>query len=163
MAYLLDSDVLISAKNAHYGSDFCPGFWDWLAASNAAGNVFSVQKVGEEVGGTGDDLSLWARARGPAFFVPPEATVQASFGSLSAWAAGQRYEQSAVSTFLAAADYYLIAQAHAGRHVVVTHERPAPDSKWKIKIPDACAGLQVACVSPFEMLRRLGARFVLAQ
>ena len=27
MAYLLDANVLISAKNLHYGFDFCPGFW----------------------------------------------------------------------------------------------------------------------------------------
>ena len=30
MAYLLDADVLIGAKNLHYGFDFCPAFWDWL-------------------------------------------------------------------------------------------------------------------------------------
>lgn len=27
MAYLLDADVLIQAKNRHYGFDFCPAFW----------------------------------------------------------------------------------------------------------------------------------------
>ena len=27
MAYLLDSDVFIRAKNDHYGFDFCPAFW----------------------------------------------------------------------------------------------------------------------------------------
>ena len=30
MAYLLDSDVFIRAKNDHYGFDLCPGFWEWL-------------------------------------------------------------------------------------------------------------------------------------
>ena len=30
MAYFLDSDVFIRAKNLHYGFDFCPAFWDWL-------------------------------------------------------------------------------------------------------------------------------------
>jgi hypothetical protein len=30
MAYLLDADVFIRAKNLHYGLDFCPAFWDWL-------------------------------------------------------------------------------------------------------------------------------------
>lgn len=30
MAYLLDSDVFIQARNLHYGFDFCPAFWDWL-------------------------------------------------------------------------------------------------------------------------------------
>ena len=32
MAYLLDSNVFIPAKNLHYGLDFCPAFWDWLIA-----------------------------------------------------------------------------------------------------------------------------------
>lgn len=28
MAYLLDANVFIQAKNRHYGFDFCPAFWD---------------------------------------------------------------------------------------------------------------------------------------
>ena len=32
MAYLLDANVFIQAKNLHYGFDFCPAFWDWLVA-----------------------------------------------------------------------------------------------------------------------------------
>ena len=27
MAYLLDANVFIQAKNLHYGLDFCPAFW----------------------------------------------------------------------------------------------------------------------------------------
>ncbi len=37
------------AKNLHYGLDFCPAFWDWLIARNAAGTVFSIEKVGDEL------------------------------------------------------------------------------------------------------------------
>ena len=39
MIYLLDANVFIQAKNLHYGFDFCPAFWDWLIAENAAGKV----------------------------------------------------------------------------------------------------------------------------
>ena len=45
MAYLLDADVFIRAKNLHYGLDFCPAFWDWLITKNLNGKVFSVEKV----------------------------------------------------------------------------------------------------------------------
>jgi hypothetical protein len=45
MAYLLDADTFIQAKNLHYGFDFCPGFWDWIVRENAAGRVFSIGKV----------------------------------------------------------------------------------------------------------------------
>lgn len=50
MAYLLDANVFIQAKNLYYGLDFCPGFWDWLAVENEAGQVFSIEKVGERLG-----------------------------------------------------------------------------------------------------------------
>ena len=36
MAYLLDANVFIQAKNLHYGMDFCPAFWDWLIQQNSA-------------------------------------------------------------------------------------------------------------------------------
>ena len=50
MAYLLDADVFLRAKNLHYGLDFCPAFWNWLVVNNVAEMVFSVEKVGDEVG-----------------------------------------------------------------------------------------------------------------
>jgi hypothetical protein len=41
MAYLLDANIFIEAKNHHYGFDLCPGFWDWLKLSNTIGPVRS--------------------------------------------------------------------------------------------------------------------------
>ncbi len=162
MAYLLDADVFIRAKNLHYGFDFCPAFWQWLIERNADGAVFSVEKVGDEVLAIADELSEWASARGSGFFVRPDASVTSSLAAVSTWASGQSYQPSAVSTFLQVADYYLVSQAHAGGHVVVTHEVPAASPR-KIKIPDACLGLGIKCVTPYEMLRLERARFVLGQ
>lgn len=162
MAYLLDADVFIRAKNLHYGFDFCPAFWDWLIDQNAAGTVFSVEKVGDEVKAIADELSNWAAARGSGFFLRPDASVAPALAAVSAWAWGQRYEPSAVSTFLQVADYYLVSQAHAGGHTVVTHEVPAASPR-KIKIPDACLGLGIKCMTPYEMLRVERARFVLGR
>ena len=160
MAYLLDADVFIRAKNLHYGLDFCPAFWNWLVANNAAGMVFSVEKVGDEVRAVADELSEWAEARGPGFFLRLDATVFPSLAAVSTWAESQQYEPSAVNTFLQVADYYLVAPAHAGRYTVVTHEIPSASTR-KIKSPDACIGLGVKCMTPYEMLRRERARFVL--
>ena len=160
MAYLLDADVLIRAKNLHYGFDFCPAFWDWLVASNESGLVFSVEKVGDEVQAIADELSVWAADRGDGFFLRPDASVFPAMAEISAWASGQDYEPAAVSTFLQVADYYLVAQARAGGHTVVTHEVPSASTR-RIKIPDACIGLGTKCMTPYEMLRRERARFVL--
>ena len=99
MAYLLDADVLIRAKNLHYGFEFCPAFWDWLIAQNDAGQVFSIEKVSDEVQAVADDLSQWAETRGEAFFRRPDASVFPALAEVSAWANGQKYESSAISTF----------------------------------------------------------------
>jgi hypothetical protein len=160
MAYLLDTDVFIQAKNLHYGFDFCPAFWDWIDDRHAAGVVLSIEKVRDELIGGGDDLATWAAQRRNDFFLTPDAAVLPSLRTTSAWANGAGYSAGAVNIFLQAADYYLVAHALAHTHVVVTHEVPSPSTK-KIKIPDACIGLGVKCVTPFQMLRAEGARFVL--
>ncbi len=160
MAYLLDANVFIAAKNLHYGLDFCPAFWDWLIERNQAGIVYSVEKVADEIEDGADDLSEWAAALDPTFFQAPDPSVIASLAAVSDWATSGGYEPAAISTFLQFADYYLVAQAHAGQHIVVTHERPAATTR-RIKIPDACIGLGIKFMSPFEMLRREHARFVL--
>lgn len=111
MAYLLDADVFIRAKNLHYGLDFCPGFWDWLVAGNDSGRVFSIEKVGDEVQAGADELSDWAAERGNAFFLRPDPSVFPALAEVSEWANSQAYEPAAVNTFLQVADYWLVAQA----------------------------------------------------
>ena len=92
-----------------------------------------------------DELSTWAAHRGPDFFLLPDANLLPALRTVSGWATSQRYEPAAVNPFLQAADYYLVAQALAHGHTVVTHEIASTSVK-KIKIPDACLGLGVRCV-----------------
>jgi len=81
--------------------------------------------------------------------------------AIAAWANDhRRYSEAAKADFLDSADYYLVAQALSGNHIVVTNERPAY-SIHRIKIPDACIAQQVKFVSPWEMLRRERAKFIL--
>jgi hypothetical protein len=69
---------------------------------------------------------------------------------------------AAVNTFLQVADAYLVAYALAHGYAVVTHERLS-DSRRIIKIPNACIGLGIRYMNPYEMLRRERARFILAR
>lgn len=160
--YLLDANVFIQAKNLHYGFDFCPAFWDWLVAQNGAGKVASIEKVEDELVAGADELAGWAARRGRGFFLAPDDTVLPALTGVSTWATSQTYESAAVSTFLQVADYWLIAHALAHGFTVVTHEVPSQTIR-KIKIPNACIGLKITCVTPFEMLRRERARFVLGE
>jgi hypothetical protein len=160
VTYLLDANVFIQAKNLHYGLDFCPAFWEWLVENNAAGRVLSIDKVADEIAAGGDELSDWMKHAGARLVRQTGTHVAAQFGRVSTWATGQQYEPAAINTFLQVADFYLIAHALADGHVVVTHEVPANSTK-RIKIPNACIGLGLRFMTPYEMLRRERARFVL--
>lgn len=158
--YLLDTNVFIQAKNLQYGFDFCPAFWDWLVARNAEGKVVSLDKIDDELQAGADDLSGWASARSAAFFLAPDDTILPALGRVSAWATSQSYRPAAISTFLSVADYWLVAFALTHGDTVVTHERPS-DGISQIKIPNACLGLGIRFLSPYDMLRRERARFIL--
>jgi predicted nucleic acid-binding protein len=135
MAYLLDANVFIQAKNLQYGLDFCPAFWDWLDRMNAQDRVHSISHVNDELQAGDDELSVWADKRSDALFLVPTNEVLASAVQVSAWAARQGYEPVAVNTFLQVADYWLVAHALARGDAIVTHEVPS-DSRKKIKIPN---------------------------
>lgn len=57
MAYLLDSNVFIEAKQRYYGFDFHPVFWDWLVQANEDGTVYSIEKVMAELRTHEDELT----------------------------------------------------------------------------------------------------------
>lgn len=160
MSYLLDANVFISAKNLHYGLDFCPAFWDWLIHGANTGAVFSIDKVADELEAGADELAAWAVGAGKALFRKTPAALAPQFMQVSTWAMGQQYTPAAVNQFLQAADFYLVAHALAGQHIVVSNEVISP-SPNRIKIPNACIGLGVRFMSPYQMLRIERARFVL--
>lgn len=164
MSYLLDANVFIQAQNQYYGFDIVPAFWDWLVSANSDGKVFSVEKVADELLGYGDELSDWAKDRSQAggFFLSSDDAVLNSLKDAAAWASGQSFSEAAVNEFLQAADYYLVAHAHAHGHVIVTQEVYEPAITRKIKIPNACQSLGVQWMNTYAMLRTEGARFVSA-
>lgn len=130
MAYLLDANIFIQAKNLHYGFDFCPAFWDWIDAKNSEGSVFSIEKVRDELIAGNEDLSAWAKARGRSFFLPPDSSTTPSLAAVSIWAGSGNYEPAAVNAFLqTGADYYIVAQGLSLGHVVVSHEIPSNSTR----------------------------------
>ena len=160
MAYLLDANVFISAKNSHYGFDLCPGFWDWLEQANEAGQIFSVEAVYNEILVGDDDLAEWARDH-RAMFLPLTPDELPLVAQVNRWANDSGdYDPAAKAQFAAAADSFLIAHALAGSHTVVTHER-VRDARKRIPIPNAATANGVEFMDPFLMLRSEGARFVL--
>jgi hypothetical protein len=158
--YLLDSDVFIRAKNLHYAFDIVPAWWEWLERAHRAGLVNTVEACRIEVLAGADELADWMRAQPATFAIAPQAADQPSMTRVSDWAvAATQYRQGAAAQFLGAGDYFLVSQALSLGYTVVTHEEPAPQSKTRIKIPDACNAVGVQWVTPWRMLRDQGARF----
>ncbi|WP_419918874.1 DUF4411 family protein [Candidatus Poriferisocius sp.] len=143
MAYLLDTDVFIRAKNDHYGLDFCPAFWDWLKITNAAGVVYSVDAVYKELMTGKDNLSDWVEAHKRLFIITSSRELL-GVRSVNQWAQkSQNYDMAAKNKFASKADSFLVGHALAGGHTVVTHERPG-QSRKKIKIPDAAMAHKIS-------------------
>ena len=79
-------------------------------------------------------------------FLPPDDTVLPALRAVSDWASGQGYRPAAIATFLQVADYWPIAHAPAHECIVATLEVPA-DTTSRIKIPNACIGLNLRCMN----------------
>ncbi len=78
---------------------------------------------------------------------------------LTAWVSSRDFTPAAISAFTGnAADYLLVAFAREHQHTLVTHERPDPNAKARVFIPDACNALGVEYADTFKMLRATGAR-----
>jgi hypothetical protein len=161
LSYLLDTNVFIQAKNLHYGFDFCPAFWDWLDQKHASGDVRSISLVGDELMNGTDTLADWAKARKKTLFPEPDAASLGALTQVSVWARSGKFDASAINTFLQIADSLLVAGGLAIGATVVTHE--IPSGGRKIKIPTACLELGVPYCTPFQMLRRENASFVLGK
>lgn len=161
--YLLDSNIFIQAKNLHYGFDFCPAFWDFLIQQNQHEVLYSIDKVKDEIIAGDDELVNWVKRDELAgFFLLSDVKTAMQFGSINKWVEKKNYQQSAIQEFMQVADYYLIAQAIQRNSIIVTHETPSGSLK-KIKIPDVCLGLDIKFTTPFMMLRRLHAKFILSK
>ena len=163
MAYLLDANTLIQAKNEYYGFDLCPGFWAWLEQENAAGEVFSIDRIQQELKKGNDKLATWATEHGNAFFQPVDEQTIKAMTDVANWVQSGNFSDHAKRSFLAGADPFLIAHALAHRHTVATHEVHVEGQRSKVKIPTVCRGLKISCVRTFDMLRQKHASFVLAK
>ena len=156
--YLVDSNVLIEAKNRYYAFDIAPGFWAWLDYAHTNGIACSIEPVRDELLEGGDELATWARNHAD-FFRPIDAAATSHFGPLTAWAQSRHYTMAALQEFLTnTADFFLVAYAIAHRYTLVTHEQPRPEARKRVLIPDACQAMGVTYVNTFMMLRSTKAK-----
>lgn len=159
--YIIDTNVLIEAKNRYYSPAFFMSFWEVLPTKN---NICSIDMVKNELssGNINDFLSNWIKTNNNFFM--PTTNYQANYQKVAnninrtnKYKTGDR-----INNFLGGADPWLIAYAMEKKATVVTSETliQYTGSPISIKIPNVCADMKVRCINTFEMLKEIKATFI---
>lgn len=162
--YIIDSDVFITAKNAYYAFDICPGFWDSLTDQHQSGRVHSLDRIRQELllGRDDDELVLWVKTHvPPEFFLNSQsADVISAYTDIIQWVQrNPQFLDNAKAKFAAGADGWLVAYAKVHGNTVVTNEQPRPEARSEIKLPDVCIQFGVAYAGTFDMLKALSVSY----
>jgi len=162
--YLVDSDVLIAAKNLYYAFDICPGFWKCLLHYHQEGQVYSIDRVRNELlaGRKTEDLVQWVQNKVPSsfFLTADNDEVNPIYTKIMLWLQRHpNYFDQAKAEFATTADGWIAAFARSRNAIVVTNEQPSPNSRRSVKLPDVCEEFNVDCETTFDMLRKLGVDF----
>ncbi|MGB0723237.1 MAG: DUF4411 family protein [Gammaproteobacteria bacterium] len=159
-AYIVDSDVFISAKNGYYAFVICPGFWASLIDHHRTGRVHSLDHIKDELlaGNEEEDLVQWVKRSVPSdFFLSTRDTeVAAAYTEIMLWVQrNPQYYDNAKAKFATEADGWLVAYARVHGMEVVTNEQPRPESRNRILLPDVCNAFDVVFHDTFAMLKTL--------
>jgi hypothetical protein len=160
--FILDASVFIQAYRYYYHFDIAPGFWNALIQHASTGVLLTIDRVKDEIDEGKDELAKWVNGHFHDWLEnTSDAGVLAAYGEVIQWAMAQsQYTDAAKAEFADAenADAWVVAYAKAKGCVVVTQEKPAPQSKRKVKVPDVCNAFGVMWIDTFVMMRRLGIR-----
>ena len=158
MAYLFDTNIFVESKK-NMPMDVWPTFWTKMVELINSGQVFSIDKVKEEIEHGGDELTDWIRDHAPrGFFLPMDNATLLKYSEIQNWSQSSQigFTQAALSGFAQVADAYLVSTAAAKKMTLVTFEKSNPFSKKRVKIPDACDAVGVKCCDLNTALREMG-------
>ena len=156
--YLPDANVLMTAHHHYYAPDLCPGFWDCLEHHFATGRLLLIDRVYGEILSPAELFEWSKRAVNAPPVTATNQPVADAYQQLMDWVQSN-FPSAACAEFARNADGWLAAYAMANGAVVVTNEVSAPTAQRKVPLPDLCSRFNIRCITPFQMLRELDARF----
>ena len=161
--YIVDSDVFITAKNRYYSFDICPGFWDSLLQHSESGQVFSLDRIRQELlaGSDDDQIVAWVKNEVPAefFLSTHDQEIVSAYTDIMVWVQrNPQFLDNAKAKFATEADGWLVAYAQLTGTVVTTNEQPSPEARNRVPLPNVCEQFGVR-YDTFAMLRTLGVRY----
>jgi len=157
--YLIDANVLITAKNQYYPLDRIPQFWEWLIEMGGADEIKIPREIHDEVSQGDDPLAVWARSDDAKHALlldedPDPKLVQRALadGYQSGHANFTDGELNKIGR-----DAFLVAYALADpSRVIVTKETTKRTQRLgNTKLPDACHDCGIKCYVDFRMYHEL--------
>ncbi len=163
--YIADSNFFIQAHRVSYPLDVAFSFWNKVKQLANSGKIISIDKVKDELFDKNDALEEWCILNLPDDFFKDTSTEMVAYSKVINWAVSKsgHFLPNAINEFLDSneADAFIVAYALAdsSNRIVVTQEISEPYRKNKVKIPEACNGLNVQHVNMMDMFRQLGETF----
>ncbi len=157
MLYLLDANVLITAKNLYYEFGRVDQYWEWLAFQAEEGNVKIPIEIYEEITVGKDDLAAWAKANKDALLLDEEVDISLV---QHVTATGYAPDLTDIELEVVGRDPFLIAYASvdAESRMVVTGEVRSNKQRQNRPIPSVCDTLGVKSCDQFAFGRALDFR-----
>lgn len=153
--YLLDSNIFIQSKNFQYRFGFCQAFWDLIINLHHQGQVFSINKVKDELTEGNDELADWVKTLPKSFWLDEFDYID-GYNDVINWAQSTNFKDRAKANFAdeKIADAWLVASAfNRSNTVIVTQETQVnPEARKQIKIPNAAQEFNVDCFTLYDFL-----------
>lgn len=157
--YLIDANVLITAKNTYYPLEHIPQFWDWLIVQGEADNIKLPREIYDEVSGGTDDLADWIKdgdAKNALLLDedPDPALVQKAL-RLGYQSDEEKFTDSEL--IKVGRDAFLVGYGlvSSGRVIVTKEVTKRTKRLGATRLPDACDDCDVPWCDDFTMYRAL--------
>jgi len=173
MAYWLDADTFITAKNSLYAFEINASLWAWFDTQLKVKTIRSPERVFREIMAFKKDdlLKQWVSPRrADGLCVEPDKHVSECLTKIAnhlytatvphkkTRKPQLRYKPAQVEVFGRGADAFVIAHAMADKGTVVSFESDKHPDSQRIRIPDVCGHFGIDCISLKALLIALGAK-----
>lgn len=157
MLYLLDANVLITAKNSYYEFGRVDQYWEWLAYQAERGHAKIPIEIYEEITAGNDQLAQWAKENKDVLVLEEDVDIALVRRVTTL---GYAQDLTDIEVVAIGRDSFLIAYALADvdHRMVVTGEKRSNKKRQNRPIPSVCDDLGVSSCDQWQFGRDLDFR-----
>jgi len=157
MLYLLDANVLITAKNLYYEFGRVDQYWEWLTFQAEQGNAKIPIEIYDEITMGSDQLAAWANSHKHALVLDEDVDVNLVQHVTTT---GYASDLTDIEIEVIGRDPFLIAYAlaDADNRIVVTSEVRSNKTRQNRSIPSVCDDFGINSCDQWQFGRKLDFR-----